>query len=107
LIAAGQGGQQMPHIRGCRDDAQAFHLVADGQAVPYRRYHDDDDDDGASGDGFEVDEVFERSLTLSHWSQPDGGIAVLGTLPFTDAEVCPGDALIEMDPDEQAPRLTC
>lgn len=69
----------------------------------YRRYHDDDDDDddGASGNEFEVGEIFDRSLILSHWSRPDGGIAVLGTLPFTDAEVCPGDALIDMDPDEQ------
>ncbi len=68
----------------------------------HRRYHDDDDDDDDdSGDGFEVGEVIERSLTVAHWSRPDGGIAMLGTLPFTDAEVCPGDALIDMDPDEQ------
>ncbi len=65
----------------------------------HRRYRDDDDDD--SGNKFEVAEVFERSLTLSHWSRPDGGIVVLGVLPFTDAEVCPGDALADMDPDEQ------
>ena len=66
----------------------------------YRRYHDDDDDDD-SGDEFDIGEVFDRSLTLSHWSRPDGTVAVLGTLPFSDAEVCPGDALLDMDPDEQ------
>ena len=66
-----------------------------------RRYHDSDDDGGASADGFEVGEVFERALTLSHWSRPDGGPAVPGTLPFTDTEVCPGDALIDMDPDAE------
>lgn len=64
----------------------------------YRRCRDDDD---GSGNEFEVAEVLDRSLTLSHWSRPDGGIAVLGSLPFSDAEVCPGDALIDMDPDEQ------
>jgi len=67
----------------------------------YGRYQDDDDDDDDSGNEFEVAEVFDRSLTLSHWSRPDDAIALLGTLPFTDAEVCPGDALIDMDPDEQ------
>jgi hypothetical protein len=63
-----------------------------------RRYHDEDEDDN---DGFRVAEVFERSLTLSHWSRPDGAAVSLGTMPFTDSEVCPGDALADMDPDEQ------
>jgi hypothetical protein len=64
-----------------------------------RRYHDDDDEDDE--DGFRVAEVFERSLTLSHWSRPDGVAVSLGTMTFTDGEVCPGDALADMDPDEQ------
>lgn len=64
-----------------------------------RRYHDDDDE--GDEDGFRVAEVFERSLTLSHWSRPDGAAMSLGTMPFTDGEVCPGDALADMDPDEQ------
>ena len=65
-----------------------------------RRYHDDDDvEDGENG--FRVAEVLERSLTLSHWSRPDGAAVSLGTMPFTDSEVCPGDALADMDPDEQ------
>ncbi|MBS1177850.1 MAG: hypothetical protein H6R06_2262 [Proteobacteria bacterium] len=66
-----------------------------------RRYHDDDDEDEDDNDGFRVAEVFERSLTLSHWSRPDGAAVSLGTMPFTDSEVCPGDALADMDPDEQ------
>ncbi len=65
----------------------------------YRRYQEDGDTD--SGDGFEIGEIFDRSLTLSHWSRPDGSAATLGVLPFTEAEVCPADALAEMDPDEQ------
>ena len=65
-----------------------------------RRCHDDDDDEDDE-DGFRVAEVLERSLTLSHWSRPDGAAVSLGTMPFTDSEVCPGDALAGMDPDEQ------
>ncbi|MDH5340843.1 MAG: 2OG-Fe(II) oxygenase, partial [Rubrivivax sp.] len=64
-----------------------------------RRYHDDDDEDGE--DGFRVAEVLERSQTLSHWGRPDGVAVSLGTMPFTEGEVCPGDALADMDPDEQ------
>jgi predicted 2-oxoglutarate/Fe(II)-dependent dioxygenase YbiX len=68
-----------------------------------RRYRDDDHDDEGHEDesGFAVAEVFERSLTLSHWSRPDGAAVSLGTMPFTDGEVCPGDALAGTDPDEQ------
>ena len=66
-----------------------------------RRFHDDDDEDEDDEDGFSVAEVLERSLTLSHWSRPDGAAVSLGTMPFTDGEVCPDDALADMDPDEQ------
>lgn len=72
-----------------------------------RRYHDNDDDDG-DGDGnsgnddeFEIGEVFERGLTLSHWGRPDGSAASFGAFAFTDSEVCPGDALLDMEPDDQ------
>ena len=69
----------------------------------YRRYRDDDedDDDGNDSAEFEVGEIFDRALTLAHWSSPDARVAALGTLPFTEAELCPGDALQGMDPDEQ------
>ncbi|MDP1899808.1 MAG: 2OG-Fe(II) oxygenase [Rubrivivax sp.] len=68
----------------------------------WRRYHDDDDDEDAGNDDeFEVGEVFERSLTLSHWGRSDGSAANFGAFAFTDHEVCPGDALLEMEPDEQ------
>lgn len=67
------------------------------------RYHDDDEEDGDNGDDdeFRVAEVFDRSLTLSDWRRPDGGVVPLGTLPFSDGEVCPPDALADMEPDEQ------
>jgi hypothetical protein len=66
-------------------------------------YHDDDDEDGDSGDDeeFRVAEVFDRSLTLSDWRRLDGGVASLGTFPFSEGEVCPPDALADMEPDEQ------
>ena len=41
-------------------------------------------------DGFRVAEVFERSLTLSHWSRPDGAAVSLGVMPFTDRRGLPG-----------------
>lgn len=65
------------------------------------RYGDDGVDDDAGDGGFRVAEVFDRALTLSYWSRPDGGAASLGTLPFSDRELCPSDALADMDPDEQ------
>ncbi|MCK6431915.1 MAG: 2OG-Fe(II) oxygenase [Burkholderiaceae bacterium] len=67
------------------------------------RYHDDDegDDDDGSDDAFRVAEIFDRALTLSDWRGPDGGVVSLGTLPFNDGEVCPPDALADMEPDEQ------
>ncbi|MEP7282083.1 MAG: hypothetical protein ABI696_08905 [Rubrivivax sp.] len=64
------------------------------------RYHDDVCDD-QNDDEFRVAEVFDRSLTLSDERRPDGGVASLGTLPFSEGEVCPPDALIDMEPDEQ------
>ena len=66
----------------------------------YGRYHADDDDEEAD-DEFQVGEVCERALTLSHWSRSDGHAAELGSMPFKDAELCPRDALADMDPDDQ------
>ena len=68
-----------------------------------KRYHDDDEEDDADGsdDEFRVAEVFDRALTLSDWTRPDGGEASLGTLSFNEGEVCPPDALADMEPDEQ------
>jgi hypothetical protein len=66
-----------------------------------RYYDDDDDSDDQSDDEFRVAEVFDRSLTLSDWRRPDGGVAPLGILPFSEGEVCPPDALVDMEPDEQ------
>lgn len=40
-------------------------------------------------------------MTLSDWRRSDGGVASLGTLLFSEGEVCPPDALVDTRPDEQ------
>jgi predicted 2-oxoglutarate/Fe(II)-dependent dioxygenase YbiX len=60
-----------------------------------RRWRSDEEDDD-----FEIVEVSERTATLSNWHRPDGGQTELGALPFADDELCPPDALAEMEPDE-------
>jgi len=50
---------------------------------------------------FEAGEVCDRSVGLSEWRAPDGVPSALGELPIEEAEICPPDALAEMDPDEE------
>jgi hypothetical protein len=50
---------------------------------------------------FEAGEICDRSVRLSEWRQPDGARSALGELPLEDEEICPPDALAEMDPDEE------
>ncbi|MBT2304129.1 2OG-Fe(II) oxygenase [Variovorax paradoxus] len=50
---------------------------------------------------FEIGEVCDRSPTLSNWGRPDGSQAAFGVFPFDNAELCPSDALDDMEPDEQ------
>jgi len=63
-----------------------------------RRWGRGDDEDLAD---FEVSEVCERSATLSNWGRADGSQVELGMFPFDDDELCPADALDDMEPDEQ------
>lgn len=49
----------------------------------------------------EAGEVFERYETLDDWRRPDGEPAALGALPIEADEVCPPDALDDMEPDEE------
>ena len=65
------------------------------------RYNDDEDDAEQDDDEFRVAEVFERSLTLADWRRPDGELALLSAFPFSEGEVCPADALADMEPDGQ------
>jgi hypothetical protein len=66
-----------------------------------RRGHWRGDDDEEDADQWEMGEVFDRELTLSHWQRSDGGATGLGELPFDEDELCPPDAFVELDPDEQ------
>ena len=59
-----------------------------------RRHAGDDED-------FEVGELIERSLTLSHWQAPDGSRPELADLPFDEEELSPPGALEDEEPDEQ------
>jgi len=51
-------------------------------------------------DEFEVSEVCERALVLSHWRRPHGGEAGFGDFPFSEDELCPPDAFEDLTPDE-------
>src|SRR5271166_3863536 len=66
----------------------------------YRRgrgWSDSDDDDE-----FEAGEVSDRSVGLSEWRKPDGGISALGKLPVVEAaELSPPDAFADIEPDEE------
>jgi predicted 2-oxoglutarate/Fe(II)-dependent dioxygenase YbiX len=50
---------------------------------------------------FEVQEVFDRSQTVSDWRLPDGSQPLLNALPFDDNELCPPKALDDAEPDEE------
>jgi hypothetical protein len=60
-----------------------------------RRWRSDEEDDE-----YEIVEVGDRITTLSNWHRPDGSQAEFGDLPFEDDELCPPDALAEMEPDD-------
>ena len=62
---------------------------------------DDDDDDDDDESEFQIGDVDDRSATLSHWGKPDGHAAGFGDLPFNENELCPPDALHDMEPDEE------
>ena len=59
------------------------------------------DRDGGDDENFEIGEIIDRSLLLSHWALPDGRAAGLGPIPFADTEISPADALQDLEPDEQ------
>jgi hypothetical protein len=103
LTAAAAGAACDLHVALLRIEESGAAEYNGDSGSRWRRYHDDDEEDGddENDDEFRVAEVFDRSLTLSDWRRPDGGVASLGTLPFSEGEVCPPDALADMEPDEQ------
>jgi predicted 2-oxoglutarate/Fe(II)-dependent dioxygenase YbiX len=105
LTAAAGGADCDLHVALLRIEESGAAEHNDYSRTRWRgRYHDDNDDDDSddqNDDEFRVAEVFDRSMTLSDWRRPDGGVASLGALPFSEGEVCPLDALADMEPDEQ------
>jgi hypothetical protein len=77
------------------ESGSAEHLGYDGSR---RRGWSDDEDE----EDFEVGEVDERSETLSDWRRPDGSQPPLEDVPFLEDELCPPDALADLEPDEQS-----
>lgn len=63
--------------------------------------NEDDDNGDDYEDDFEVGEVCDRSLTLTHWQRPDGQPAAWGEAPFKDEEICPAEALQDLEFDDQ------
>lgn len=61
-----------------------------------RGWGDEDDDEA-----FEVEEVTDRDLTLSHLQRPDGGASDFADFPFSEKELCPPDAFEDLTPDDQ------
>jgi predicted 2-oxoglutarate/Fe(II)-dependent dioxygenase YbiX len=55
----------------------------------------------SNDDEFEAGEVCDRDAGLSGWRRPDGTPSALGALPVAAEELCPPDALDDMDPDEE------
>ncbi|MBL0408180.1 2OG-Fe(II) oxygenase [Microvirga aerilata] len=66
-----------------------------GYGSSYRRWSEPDEDE------FEEVEVLDRYIALSTWRRPDGQPSVLGVIPVGDDELCPPDALEELEPDEE------
>ncbi|WP_262964387.1 2OG-Fe(II) oxygenase [Methylobacter psychrophilus] len=56
--------------------------------------------DESEDDDFEVDEVFERTETISEWRRRDGKPSPLPTLPFSEHEFCPTAAYEAIEPND-------
>lgn len=46
---------------------------------------------------FEIGEIDETLRQLQHWQRPDGGVIGMSALPFRDDEICPPDALADLE----------
>jgi hypothetical protein len=59
----------------------------------YRRrwgydYGEDDDDDGGKDPGYEIQDLIDSEVTLTHWTGPDGTRLEETSLPVDGTEVC-------------------
>ena len=82
-----------------QESGSAEHTGYSGSRGWRRGRYDEDDEDQ---DAFEIGEVFDRRLTLTHWQRPDGKPAAWDEAPFVDEEICPTGALQDLEFDEQS-----
>jgi predicted 2-oxoglutarate/Fe(II)-dependent dioxygenase YbiX len=61
----------------------------------YRRWSDDEDDHN----GFEIGEVYERSVTISDWRRPDGAAPAMAEIAVDEDEFSPPGAFDDLAPD--------
>ncbi len=51
-------------------------------------------------DDFEIDEVYDRTETVSEWRRLDGQTSNLPILPFSEGEFCPPEAFEDIETDD-------
>jgi hypothetical protein len=56
--------------------------------------------DGWGDEEYEIGEVTDSSENLQHWRHPDGSRPAMGALPFHEKELCPPNALADLDDTE-------
>src|SRR5262249_29536413 len=66
-----------------------------------RYYQDYDGDDEEDAGGYEMEEVFETSLTAELWTDDEGHRLKLGKMAVEEEEVVPADALTDVKPEEE------
>ena len=94
--AAGQAGCELHLALLAIEESGGAEHTGYAASRGWHRGRDEDEDE------FEIGEIFERSLTLTHWQRPDGKPAAWSEAPFTDAEICPTGALQDIEFDEQS-----
>ena len=94
LLAAAQAADCDLHLAliSVEESGSAEHT---GRYSSYRRWSEPDEDE------FEEIEVFDRHVALSTWRRPDDQPTVLGEIPVGEDELCPPDALDDLEPDEE------
>src|SRR5262249_68509 len=71
-----------------------------GYGYGRRRHYYDEEDEDEEGE-YEMEEVFDSSLTAEHWSDREGKRAPIGVLDVEEDEVVDAESLQEVDPEEE------
>lgn len=65
-----------------------------------RWYNDEDEDEDSGGGHYEMEEVFDESLTAEHFMDDEGHRLKLGEMTVEHEEVVPEESLKEVEPEE-------